>query len=373
MVTTVQRPKKQQKQPPRSESPVSTGSSPAHSTSDLSARLAAVMAEKRSISRTSSLSSASGRPDRSSMDGSIGSPKAAKAVVEKVQVDEPPRSEEPNAEEEAKIPEAKGESAHPTTNDTTTDPLDLSMTPLAKDPIAEPVKAEACDAETAKAVASAKVPPVELPEVEADKPDTDKKDTILQQREEQLFQAMQNIANLHDQIHTLQEQAEKQASERARAQTQLEELESQLTKANRPGPGNVKKLESTIEDLKQQLATKTEQVQGLMEEGNYQRGLLDPLLTLCLIGEKLSKTELKHTTTIKKLRAEKQDHDRAVAELQKKIDRLSTDLVEANAKIIKATELEKRLQGLGVSYRLIESSVSTNTSVLKKKSGCYPT
>ena len=50
-------------------------------------------------------------------------------------------------------------------------------------------------------------------------------------------------------------------------------------------------------------------------------------------------------SVIKKYRAEKQEFERNANELQKKIDRTSSDLVEANGKIIKANELEKRLQG----------------------------
>lgn len=65
-----------------------------------------------------------------------------------------------------------------------------------------------------------------------------------------------------------------------------------------------------------------------------------------LIGEKLSKTELKQTTIIKKLRSEKQDLERTIAELQKKIEKSSSELVEANAKLIRVSESEKRLKGL---------------------------
>ena len=50
-------------------------------------------------------------------------------------------------------------------------------------------------------------------------------------------------------------------------------------------------------------------------------------------------------SVIKKYRAEKQEFERNANELQKKIDRTSSDLVEANGKIIRANELEKRLQG----------------------------
>lgn len=70
------------------------------------------------------------------------------------------------------------------------------------------------------------------------------------------------------------------------------------------------------------------------------------------IGEKLSKTELKHTTAIKRLRAEKQEQEKSLADLQKKIEKTSADLVEANAKLMKAGETEKRSQGI-VSFAMV--------------------
>lgn len=70
------------------------------------------------------------------------------------------------------------------------------------------------------------------------------------------------------------------------------------------------------------------------------------MVLMRLIGEKLSKTELKQTTIIKKLRSEKQDLERTIAELQKKIEKSSSELVEANAKLIRVSESEKRLKGL---------------------------
>lgn len=101
---------------------------------------------------------------------------------------------------------------------------------------------------------------VDIPEIK-----TDNKDTILQQREAQLFQAMQNIAQLHDQIHTLQEQADK---DRRGYEDRIKELSSRPTAVSGGGDArSVKKLESTIEELQKQLKGKNEQIQGLMEEG----------------------------------------------------------------------------------------------------------
>lgn len=101
---------------------------------------------------------------------------------------------------------------------------------------------------------------VDIPEIK-----TDNKDTILQQREAQLFQAMQNIAQLHDQIHTLQEQADK---DRRGYEDRIKELSSRPTAVSGGGDArSIKKLENTIEELQKQLKGKNEQIQGLMEEG----------------------------------------------------------------------------------------------------------
>ncbi|KAI8388500.1 uncharacterized protein BYT42DRAFT_543789 [Radiomyces spectabilis] len=149
-------------------------------------------------------------------------------------------------------------------------------------------------------------------------------DRILEQREKQLLQAMETIAKLHDQMHQTQKEHE----------SEIKEIEKLLLKAQESsgkssGPSNyqMKKLENTINDLKRQISTKDEQIQGLMNE-----------------GEKLSKNELKHSNTIKKLRAEKNDQEKTITEMQKKIDKTSADLVDANAKYMKLSEGEKRLQ-----------------------------
>lgn len=64
-----------------------------------------------------------------------------------------------------------------------------------------------------------------------------------------------------------------------------------------------------------------------------------------IIGEKLSKNELKQTTTIKRLRAEKQEIEKYMTELQKKLDKTISDLNESNTKSKRTMESEKRAQG----------------------------
>lgn len=99
--------------------------------------------------------------------------------------------------------------------------------------------------------------------------------SILEQREAQLLQAMQTIAELHDQIHALQERLDKESAAYKDAQDKLFELQKQIDvskeNANLQLPTSdqkqIKKLENIVEDLKQQLSAKVEQIQGLMEEG----------------------------------------------------------------------------------------------------------
>lgn len=173
----------------------------------------------------------------------------------------------------------------------------------------------------------------------------DEKDRILEQRETQLLQAMENIAKLHDQIQQIQEEAEKSKSD---FQAKIETLEKE---ADNPSSStnlnkNVKKLESTVEDLQKQLASRDEKIQGLMAE-----------------GEKLSKVELKHSTTIKKLRAEKIEGDKTIADLTKKLEKATADLSRASEKGTKQGESEKKLQE---SVKLLSDLTEQQTKHINK-------
>jgi hypothetical protein len=116
---------------------------------------------------------------------------------------------------------------------------------------------------------------------------------------------METIAKLHDQIHQLGEEA---TENEARWKSRI-------------------KPDAAIEELKRQLATKDEQIEGLLRE-----------------GEKLSKVELKHSTTIKKLRQEKAEQEKAMAELTKKWEKAMQDGTQASEKAAKRVETERRLQ-----------------------------
>ncbi|CAO3613286.1 unnamed protein product [Cunninghamella echinulata] len=151
---------------------------------------------------------------------------------------------------------------------------------------------------------------------------TDNKDKILAQREQQLLQAMETIAKLHDQIHNLQQEGEESNSQIKLLQDQLQNQSTSQSSSR-----NIKKYETVIQDLNKQLMNKEEQIQGLLQE-----------------GEKLSKNELKQATAIKRLRAEKQEIEKNMTELQKKHDKVNSDLNESNIKSKRTIEAEKRAQ-----------------------------
>ena len=168
---------------------------------------------------------------------------------------------------------------------------------------------------------------------------------ILEQREKQLLQSMENIANLHDQMHQAQEEAEKRETElKSRIIALEKESESATSTANLTK--NIKRLEATVEDLQKQIKTKDEKIEGLMLE-----------------GEKLSKTELKHSTTIKKLRQEKTEAEKSVADLTKKFEKATLDLSQASEKGTKQTETEKKLQE---SVKLLSDLTEQQTKHINK-------
>ncbi|KAI9286235.1 TATA element modulatory factor 1 DNA binding-domain-containing protein [Umbelopsis sp. AD052] len=147
----------------------------------------------------------------------------------------------------------------------------------------------------------------------------EKWNAIIRQREEQVLSVMKSNAELHEQLHQLQDSSD---AEIARLKSKIDEFMSSKG-------GN-----KIVEDLRSQLAGKDTQIQGLMAE-----------------GEALSKRELKHMNALKKLRAEKQESERSVQDLQKKIEKGSSDLMEANVKVARMTEAEKKNSGIIVEKR----------------------
>ncbi|KAG0179672.1 hypothetical protein DFQ28_002421 [Apophysomyces sp. BC1034] len=386
MVTTIQKPKKKRRPPndtktipplpSQAKPPVAP--IPVRQNSDLSARLAAVMAEKsrKPLSRSSSVSSHSTEPpltqkpvvdtpDEKHIDTSITVENNADIdndQAEKELVDDGLKGEPENDIEKSFVSdevepdntdvnqEKNNDSSLEQTNkdledinhNEKTTPSTTVITVkqetsecLERDLSTNTTKEESVDSKMEELKKDDDNQAAKDKSKDISKNSLDENSRILQQRENQLLQAMETITKLHDQLHSEQQDTERYAVENQNAQAEIQKLQSQLAKAQQTSKNtlsssdqkNIKKLENSIEELKQQLATKDEQVQGLMRE-----------------GEKLSKNELKHNTMIKKLRNEKSEVSKSISELQKKLEKTTSELVEANAKILKNTELEKRSQ-----------------------------
>ncbi|KAF7722332.1 hypothetical protein EC973_003422 [Apophysomyces ossiformis] len=376
MVTTIQKPKKPNRSLNNAKSTSSLPSQvhapsspkPARQSSDLSARLAAVMAEKtrKPPSRSSSVSSRSTEPTSAQKSVVLNSDEnpvsplkdesdAENVPREKGSIDDAIEDKEEKDAEETRIPvQIDTDTMKDTNNDLTSTAEDSNTRQDSEMPsiATNTVKESTDDDEDNGAlhvIANEGNSNDNVVEVKEDNitPDTanerkndqdnalDENNRILQQRENQLLQAMETITKLHDQLHSAQQDAEKYAMESQEARAEIKDLQTQLAKTQQGRQNtltnsdqrNIKKLENTIEELKQQLVVKEEKIQGLMQE-----------------GEKLSKNELKHNTMIKKLRSEKSEHSKSISELQKKLEKIISDLAEANSKVLKSTEAEKRYQ-----------------------------
>lgn len=286
MVTTMQRPKssskpagtvsrnieKESQDPQRSLADTSTSQ---RSSSDLSARLAAIMAEKSrqgKTSRPSSIRSTDTNKQADTIDGNDTEVVEMNTSPNQA-ADKHPDAMVVNEDESSRIAaEPKGEEKEnndPVASVETSENEDLcgtssveTQTPNADDSSLN--KATTTESNDNAALGNE----CTMPAIS-----NDSSDSILKQREMQLLQAMQTIAKLHDQIHSLQEEAEKQQKENQTVLAELEAMKANNNKANGSAADQrqTRKLEAQVEDLKQQLASKSEQIRGLMEEGIKQQ------------------------------------------------------------------------------------------------------
>lgn len=286
MVTTMQRPKssskpagtvsrnieKESQDPQRSLADTSTSQ---RSSSDLSARLAAIMAEKSrqgKTSRPSSIRSTDTNKQADTIDGNDTEVVEMNTSSNQA-ADKHPDAMVVNEDESSRIAaEPKGEEKEnndPVASVETSENEDLcgtssveTQTPNADDSSLN--KATTTESNDNAALGNE----CTMPAIS-----NDSSDSILKQREMQLLQAMQTIAKLHDQIHSLQEEAEKQQKENQTVLAELEAMKANNNKANGSAADQrqTRKLEAQVEDLKQQLASKSEQIRGLMEEGIKQQ------------------------------------------------------------------------------------------------------
>lgn len=305
MVTTMQRPKssskpagtvsrnieKESQDPQRSLADTSTSQ---RSSSDLSARLAAIMAEKSrqgKTSRPSSIRSTDTNKQADTIDGNdtevvemntspnqatdkhpdamvVNEDESSRIAAEPNEndVDENSESNENQEEEKGEEKENNDPVASVETSENEalcgTSSVETTQTPNADDSSLN--KATTTESNDSAALGNE----CTMPAIS-----NDSSDSILKQREMQLLQAMQTIAKLHDQIHSLQEEAEKQQKENQIVLAELEAMKANNSKANGSAADQrqIRKLEAQVEDLKQQLASKSEQIRGLMEEGIKQQ------------------------------------------------------------------------------------------------------
>ncbi|CAO3612270.1 unnamed protein product [Mucor fragilis] len=403
MVTTIEKPKKPkapvEKRP--AEIPAATKPLESRSSSDLSSRLAAVMAEKSKRAdksprhslkamETTSESKVNDKETEEEAPSQEGTESAAPATNDIKPKD--PVDDKTDATKEEEQAEATSNADFPAeatleavqdeveVNATFTDPLQAdakepvtrAMTPkedtdstadvtaeTALQDDGEPGGVDALEAAVEKIPLVSKTDTAINKETKQDsaKPNSshvgkDEKDRILEQRETQLMQVMENITKLHDQMQQLQENADKKENQ---LQAKIDQLEAKIKQnegenAQAGSPAilqkSVKRLEATVDDLRKQMLAKDEKIQGLLHE-----------------GEKLSKVELKHSTTIKKLRLEKTEADKSTAELTKKLEKATSDLSQASQKGTKQTENEKRLQE---SVKLLQDLTEQQTKHINK-------
>ncbi|RUP50837.1 hypothetical protein BC936DRAFT_137512 [Jimgerdemannia flammicorona] len=173
---------------------------------------------------------------------------------------------------------------------------------------------------------------------------------IISQRERQLMSAMEANAELNTSVQQLREADSQKQREIEHMGAKVAELEKQVTAAveaarlarekasQQQGHAQSQKeagaaavtagLQKVVEEQKAAIAAKDEQIAGLLAE-----------------GEKLSKNELKHMTTIKKLRSEKTEAEKTITEMQKKVEKASGDQVETNGKLARMMETERKMNG----------------------------
>lgn len=354
MVTTIERPKPKTIEKKQDEQPI-TKPLETRSSSDLSSRLAAVMAEKAK------------RPDASPRQQSSNS------IVDKkdeIALGNAPILAEKTQENAVLVDtdEVISRNTREISNAATVEDVipNVSDDTSKPDAIIQQDTPVAVETDSEKMTTDASIIELDTVETTKDKPEQDtntnqddtsleptssssnnKQDTILEQREHQLFQAMENIAKLHDQIHQLQEDAERNEIS---LKSKIAQLETKQIEIGDQSPAqlqkSMKRLESTVEDLKKQLTSKDEKIHGLLQE-----------------GEKLSKVELRHSTTIKKLRSEKTEADKTIVDLTKKLEKVNADLLQASQKGTKQTETEKRLQE---SVKLLSDLTEQQTKHINK-------
>jgi hypothetical protein len=102
-------------------------------------------------------------------------------------------------------------------------------------------------------------------------------------------------------------------------------------------------LQSKLKYLAREAAESARKAAGSVEPGSVERKLLEKdeqIAALMEEGQKLSKTELEHRTTIKKLRQHAAENTKLQAETKRRVEKMENDLVktETRAKLAEAAE-----------------------------------
>ena len=124
----------------------------------------------------------------------------------------------------------------------------------------------------------------------------------------------------------------------------IDALQAKLQYLARESAGTARKASSSASSgsLEKKLADKEEQVALLMEE-----------------GQQLSKKELNHLTTIKKLRAKLQEDSKEVAEAKRKQEKAENDAVVATDRLRQSQGLEKRLNDRQRQISQLQKDIET--------------
>ncbi|KAJ3291881.1 TATA element modulatory factor 1 [Borealophlyctis nickersoniae] len=166
---------------------------------------------------------------------------------------------------------------------------------------------------------------------------------IIDQRERQLMTAMEENASLTDTVNVLRSQLEQlelaRGEESAKVQQEMRELTDRLGVMDKQFKTIVKErdalrrsatssqgsLRAALDETSRQLELKEEAIRGLMAE-----------------GEKLSKVEMKHLTTIKKMRAKEAETDRELKSLGQKLEDAAGEIAELKQRVAILSETEKK-------------------------------
>ncbi|KAJ3036630.1 hypothetical protein HDV00_002526 [Rhizophlyctis rosea] len=166
---------------------------------------------------------------------------------------------------------------------------------------------------------------------------------IISQRERQLMTAMQENAALTDSVNVLKAQLEQletvRSEESIKVESVIKEFTERLGTMDKQYRAVVKErdslrqnstatqgsLQASLEEKTRLLEQKEMQIEGLMSE-----------------GEKLSKTEMKHLQTIKKLRAKETETDAQLKELTANLATASSEISELKERVTRLVETEKK-------------------------------